>query len=80
MFGLIRSMLGGLPQISYAESAARLGIDPASLGAGYIVFFLYTGVLGIAGVLLAMAVAWRERSVASDVPSPAAAVSAQLKQ
>lgn len=55
----LMALLGGLPRDSFAEGAAGLNVVPSALGAGYIAFFIYTAILGIAAVLLSIAAARR---------------------
>lgn len=49
------------PATAYAEAAAKTGVSPAALGAGYVVFFLYSAVLGIVAILLVLRVAQKGR-------------------
>ena len=46
-----------LPQGSFAAPAAKLGVDPSALAAGYAAFFLYTVAMGIFGVIMAYIIA-----------------------
>jgi MFS transporter, PAT family, beta-lactamase induction signal transducer AmpG len=55
----LMSLLRSLPADSMAKGAASLDVSPAALGAGYIAFFIYTAVLGIAAVILSVLVARR---------------------
>jgi PAT family beta-lactamase induction signal transducer AmpG len=67
MFGALKSVFAGLPADAYVR-AADLGVGPASLGAGYVVFFIYSGLVGVVGIILAAMVAARQR----EPESPAA--------
>ena len=60
MMGL-RALFAGLPPNAYAEALERSHVTPAALGAGYLVFFLYSAVLGIAAVVLAFVVAAKQQ-------------------
>jgi PAT family beta-lactamase induction signal transducer AmpG len=71
-FGSLRALFSGLTTESYAR-AADLHVSASSLGAGYVVFFLYTAVIGVAGIILAMILAARREPPASDAASPGAA-------
>jgi len=42
------------------EGAATSGVTPAALGAGYVVFFLYSTVIGVFAVVLAFIVARKQ--------------------
>jgi len=55
--GLKALVASEAPQ-NFAAAVERSGVTPAALGAGYIVFFTYTAVLGVASVILSIAV-WR---------------------
>jgi len=57
----LKSLLADLPGHSLALGAAKAGVSPAALGAGYIVFFIYSFVIGLIGLLLAIVVARRTR-------------------
>lgn len=53
----LMDLVSGLPADSLAKGAAGLNVAPAALGAGYIAFFVYTALLGIAAVILSVIVA-----------------------
>lgn len=72
----LMGLLSGLPAQSFAEGAVKIGVAPAALGAGYLTFFFYTFVIGMAGIVLAFIVAGRRRGGRVDedpAPAPAAA-------
>lgn len=69
--GALRSLFSGLTTESYTR-AADLHVSTASLGAGYVVFFLYTALVGIAGVVLAMIIAARPQTPANETTQAAA--------
>lgn len=50
----LKGWFAGLPDISYAKPAQILGVSREALGAGYVVFFTYTWVIGIAAILLSL--------------------------
>ena len=51
MHGLATLFSGTTPG-SYAQGAASLGVAPAALGAGYVTFFLYSALIGVAAIVL----------------------------
>jgi PAT family beta-lactamase induction signal transducer AmpG len=51
MHGLATLFSGTTPG-SYAQGAASLGVTPAALGAGYVTFFLYSALIGVAAIVL----------------------------
>jgi len=64
-FGALRGLFQGLPADAYTR-AADLGVGASSLGVGYVVFFIYSGLVGIAGVILAIMIAARKSPDASN--------------
>ncbi len=60
----LKSLFAGLPPQAYAGALERSQVTPAALGAGYLVFFLYSTVLGLAAVVLAFMVARRTPAIA----------------
>ncbi|WP_374469372.1 MFS transporter [Phenylobacterium sp.] len=65
-FASLKAFFAGLPPEAYAEGAAKSAVTPAALGAGYVVFFLYSALIGVAAIVLAFVVAARQ-------PKPATA-------
>lgn len=62
MFAPLTSLFAGLPAGSLAQGAAKLSVAPAALGAGYVVFFIYTFVAGLSGILLTWLVVRRAKT------------------
>ncbi|GAA0641986.1 AmpG family muropeptide MFS transporter [Brevundimonas lenta] len=60
LFAPLKGLFVNLPAGSLAEGAATSGVTPAALGAGYVVFFLYSTVIGIFAVVLAFIVAHKQ--------------------
>ncbi|WP_397420966.1 AmpG family muropeptide MFS transporter [Phenylobacterium sp.] len=56
---VLKTLFSGLPPQAYAGALEKSQVTPAALGAGYLVFFLYSAVLGVAAVFLAFLVAAR---------------------
>jgi len=61
VFTPLKVLFGGLPPEAYATGAAKSAVTPAALGAGYVVFFLYSTAIGVAAIVLAFVVAARQR-------------------
>jgi PAT family beta-lactamase induction signal transducer AmpG len=61
-FAPIKHFMSSLPEPAYAAGAAKVGIAPAALGAGYVAFFIYSCVIGLCVVPLVFAVARRKLS------------------
>ena len=52
----------GLPASSYAEGAAKSAVAPAALGVGYATFFVYSALIGVTAIVLAVIVSRLSRS------------------
>jgi PAT family beta-lactamase induction signal transducer AmpG len=57
LFAPLKNLIAALPDASYVAGAAKLGVAPISLGAGYVAFFIYSCVIGLVVVPLAVVVA-----------------------
>jgi len=62
LFGVLKGLFGSLPGESYASGAAKLGVSAAALGGGYLVFFFYSGLIGVLGILLAILIGRRKNA------------------
>jgi PAT family beta-lactamase induction signal transducer AmpG len=67
LFAPLKHLFSGLPAHVYGESASKLGLAPAALGTGYIVFFLYSFLIGVLAIGLAFMINAREE--AADTPA-----------
>ncbi len=56
-FAPLKALFAHAPPQAFASAMAKSQVDPAALGAGYVVFFLYSGVVGVAAMVLAVLVA-----------------------
>jgi PAT family beta-lactamase induction signal transducer AmpG len=56
----LTGLFSGLPPASFAAGAADLGVSAAALGAGYLVFFLYSCVVGLVALVLALVIARKQ--------------------
>ena len=63
MFGSLKGLFAGLPPEVLATGAQTSGVTPAALGAGYIVFFLYSTLIGVFAIVLAFIVAARQEAI-----------------
>ena len=59
-----------LPPASFATGAAELGVPAAALGAGYLVFFFYSCLIGLGALVLALIIARRQPSTAGPGSRP----------
>lgn len=60
-FSGLTHLFAATPPAAFAEAAAKSALQPAALGAGYMVFFLYSAALGAAAIALTFVVAARQR-------------------
>jgi len=73
LFTPLKGLFANLPAGSLAQGAATSGVTPAALGAGYVVFFLYSTLIGVFAIVLAFIVARKQtriQAVASRDPDP----------
>lgn len=68
LFGGLRGLLAGQAPQNFATALERSGVSPASLGAGYVVFFAYSALIGVFAVVLSLAVQRRQEQ--EDVEEP----------
>jgi PAT family beta-lactamase induction signal transducer AmpG len=57
VFAPLNGVFTGLPPETFATAMEKSHVSAAALGSGYLVFFLYSTVIGIVGVVLAFMVA-----------------------
>ncbi|MFN3552471.1 MAG: hypothetical protein ACK4UL_05110, partial [Novosphingobium meiothermophilum] len=62
-FAGLRALFARLPEGSLSAGAATSGVTPAALGAGYVVFFLYSTLIGVFGIVLAFIVAAKQTAL-----------------
>ena len=62
-FAPLTALFSRLPEGSLVQGAATSGVSPAALGAGYVVFFLYSTVIGIFAIVLAFVVARKQTAI-----------------
>ena len=63
MVSSLKEMFAGQPPDKFAAALERSGVTPAALGAGYVVFFTYTTLIGVFALGLALAVQRRQARV-----------------
>jgi len=54
---MLRTLFGRTPSAAFAHAMEKSHVSPASLGAGYMVFFFYSGLVGLAAMVLVVLVA-----------------------
>lgn len=56
-FAALNTMLASVTPESYVTAAEKAQVAPAALGAGYIAFFIYSTLIGVAAIVLTLIVA-----------------------
>jgi MFS transporter, PAT family, beta-lactamase induction signal transducer AmpG len=64
-FAGLTALFSDLPPSSFADAAAGLGLSAAAVGAGYAVFFLYSSLIGLVALALALIIAGKQRRSAA---------------
>ena len=59
LFAPLTGLFGRATPNAFVTGAAEAGVTPAALGAGYVVFFLYSALIGVLAVVLTFAVVRR---------------------
>ncbi len=57
LFAPLKALFAHAPPDAFAAAMAKSQVAPAALGAGYLVFFLYSGAVGLGAMILAVLVA-----------------------
>jgi PAT family beta-lactamase induction signal transducer AmpG len=57
LFAPLTSLFAHAPPAAFASAMVKSHVAPAALGAGYVAFFLYAGLVGVFGMALAVTVA-----------------------
>jgi MFS transporter, PAT family, beta-lactamase induction signal transducer AmpG len=71
-FAALTAWFADLPSASFAAGAADLGVTAAALAAGYAIFFLYSCMVGLAALLLALVIAAKQARSAAPGAQAAA--------
>jgi MFS transporter, PAT family, beta-lactamase induction signal transducer AmpG len=69
----LTALFSDLPPAAFAAGAADLGVSAAALGAGYAVFFLYSCLVGLVALVLALVIAGKQARKAAPGERPAPA-------
>lgn len=71
LFAGLAALFARTPPDAYAQAMEKSGVTPQALGAGYLVFFGYSTLIGVVGVVLAFIVAARQGRAGQEPPAPA---------
>lgn len=69
LFASLTPFFSGLPAESFADALTKSGVSPSALGAGYMVFFLYSCAIGLVAVWLAFVVVAQSRAGERAAPA-----------
>lgn len=58
----LRGLFAHTPPEAFASAMAKSHVSPVALGSGYVVFFLYSGLVGVASMVLVLLVARANKS------------------
>lgn len=61
----LKGLFDGLSPESFTAAGAKLGVGPQALGTGYLVFFFYSALIGVAAIALTLQVAARQRGASA---------------
>ena len=60
MLSGLKTFVGNHAPANFAIAFERSGVTPAALGAGYVVFFTYSALIGVFALMLSLAVLRRQ--------------------
>ncbi|WP_309088232.1 MFS transporter [Phenylobacterium sp.] len=66
----LKGLFVRLPPEAYATAMEKSQVTPPALGAGYVMFFLYSALIGVAAVILAFIVARKQPELRPEDPVP----------
>src|SRR6185503_11811678 len=56
----LKGLFANVPPQTFAQAMEKSHVSPAALGAGYVTFFIYSIVIGVAAIILAFVLGARE--------------------
>lgn len=71
-FAALKGLFARLPPNAFASALAKSHVSSAALGSGYVVFFCYSALIGVAGIILTLMVAARSPKTPPGGAEPAA--------
>jgi PAT family beta-lactamase induction signal transducer AmpG len=70
VFSGLKGFFAGLPPQNFATALERSGVTPEALGTGYLVFFVYSAIIGLFAVILSFSVQRRQEANAQPPNGP----------
>ena len=64
----LRDLVAAQAPENFVKAMERSGVTPAALGSGYVMFFVYSALIGVAGIILALIVERRTAEPTSPAP------------
>jgi len=74
MLAGMRNLIATYAPSNFATAVERSGVSPASLGTGYVVFFMYSALIGVFAIVLSIVVLRRQEDAATLPDAATAAV------
>ena len=71
-FAPLRGLFANLPPQAFAQALEKSHVSAAALGSGYVVFFVYSALIGLVGITLSILVAIRTAKTPPGGAEPAA--------
>ncbi|MBR7618048.1 MFS transporter [Phenylobacterium sp. 20VBR1] len=71
-FSGLKALFTGLPPQTFASAMEKSHVSAAALGSGYVVFFVYSALLGVVGIVLVFIVAARTADMPAGGAEPVA--------
>ena len=65
--GALKGFFTRMPAGAFSHAVAKSHVAPAALGAGYMVFFFYSGLVGVLSMILAVIVARRAKTAETEM-------------
>jgi PAT family beta-lactamase induction signal transducer AmpG len=62
LFGILKGLFGHMRADAFTDAMSKSHVSPAALGAGYVAFFIYSGLIGVVSMVLAVLVARAQAS------------------
>ncbi|PVM85132.1 AmpG family muropeptide MFS transporter [Caulobacter radicis] len=72
----LKGLFARTPPETFAAAGAKLGVSGQAMGAGYVAFFIYTALIGVAAIILSFLVAARQPKVQAAKDAAAAEAAA----
>ncbi|HZZ34301.1 MAG TPA: permease, partial [Caulobacteraceae bacterium] len=65
----LKSLFANVPPQAFAQAMEKSHVTPAALGAGYVTFFIYSIIIGVAAIILAFILGARPPAKPPESPA-----------